>query len=82
MAGIEAKRIFVSRQYGGSWPEKVERMPDNQVSRIYDRMMEEIRAVKEKNPQRIFSEEDAADGIQLCLFENRKSLKIKEVYLV
>lgn len=82
MASIEAKRIFISRQYGGNWAEKVKNMPDGQVCRIYDRIMDEIDSVKRKKQKPKISETEVAGGIQLCLFENRKSLKIKEGYLV
>ena len=81
MASKEAKRIFISRQYGGEWPEKVKNMSDAQVDKIYSRIMSEIDSVRKKKIRPKLTEKEVRGGIQLCLFENRNSLRIKEGYL-
>lgn len=81
MAGIDAMRIFVARQYGGDWPERVKRMPDNQVKAIYYTILDEIDSVKKKKIRPKLTDKEVREGIQLSFFENGKSLKIKEGYL-
>lgn len=36
----EVMREYVSRQYGGDWPQKVAKMPDYQVASIYHRLLD------------------------------------------
>ena len=81
MASMEIMREFVSRQYGGSWREKVKKMPDNQVASIYHRMIFELDVMKSKpeNPRLRMTE--VGGGDQLSFFDNQRTLKIKEEYL-
>ena len=58
MSSMEAIREYVSKQYPGSWPMKVQRMPDYQVFRIYKRMTEETPKKKKED-----------DGVQLNMFQ-------------
>lgn len=81
MAGIGYKREYVSRQYGGDWPEKVRKMPDYQVAMIYQRMLNEMHELKKKPKRFRLRKTEVRGGQQLCLFEGKKSMKIKEVYL-
>lgn len=55
-------RDYVSRQYGGNWPKKVAKMPDEQVARIYYRLLEKAGKL-ERNRRK--PEEEG----QLCMFE-------------
>ena len=68
----EYMEAFVSKQYGGSWPEKVRRMPDEQVAAIYLGMI--LRDGREKKP-----EKRVKGGEQLCLFE-KGTLILKEEF--
>ena len=45
----EVMREYVSRHYGPAWAQKVAKMPDYQVARIYHRMID--RKTRQKNGQ-------------------------------
>lgn len=51
MASIAIMRDYVGKQYGGSWPEKVRRMPDYQVASIYRKMIDQAER-KKKQPEK------------------------------
>ena len=58
----EIMREYVSRQYGGSWPDKVKHMPDNQVASIYYRMLDkEERAIRERSRNQRKDEKNGTD---------------------
>lgn len=80
MASMELKREYVSRQYGGKWPEKVKRMPDYQVASIYNRMIFELEDMKKKPKDPKLAETDVRGGCQLSFFENSRGYKVKEEY--
>ena len=82
MAGMEVMREFVSRQYGGRWPERVKKMPNEQVARIYYRMIDELDNIKKKKSHPKFSATEVCGGVQLSLFKYNKGTKIKEEYLL
>lgn len=46
---IEQMRAAVSVLYLGDWADRVKKMPDNQVYRIYLRNLETLGKIKEKN---------------------------------
>lgn len=81
MAGMEVMREYVSRQYGGDWRNKVEKMPAKQVAAIFNKMMSELDGVKSAGTSLRLRETEVAGGEQLCLFEGRRSKRIKEEYL-
>lgn len=81
MASQEIMREYVSRQYGGSWREKVKKMPDEQVACIYHRMMDELDTLKKVPASPKLRETDTDGGDQLSFFDNEWSTKIKEEYL-
>lgn len=68
MASSMIMRDYVSRQYGGSWPQKVARMPDEQVACIYHKMMEKEGRLKENAKQ-------IRGGQQLSMFEATEDYK-------
>ena len=80
MAGIDVMREYVSSQYSGYWPEKVKKMPDSQVARIYHRMIDELKKERQRKKDPRITEKQVRGGIQLCLFEG-KGTKVKEGYL-
>lgn len=80
MASIELKREFVSRQYGGKWPEKVRRMPDNQVASIYHRMIFELDELKRKPKNPKPDKTEVRGGTQLSFFEGQRGLTLKEEF--
>ena len=75
MASREVMQAYVAKQYGGSWPQKVARMPDEQVTAIYYKMIERDEKL-ERDAQEV------RGGEQLCLFrESGRLNEIKEEYL-
>ena len=81
MASMAIMREYVSRQYGGSWREKVKKMPDKQVARIYLRMICELDNLKKNKEEHRLRKTEVKGGSQLYLFENNRNIKIKEEYL-
>lgn len=65
MASPMIMRDYVSRQYGGNWPQKVAKMPDSQVACIYYKMLDKAGKL-EKDKQK----QETAGGRQLCMFES------------
>lgn len=47
MPSMVVMRDYVSRQYGGSWPQKVARMPDYQVTALYFKFTDKEHALKQ-----------------------------------
>lgn len=65
MPSVMIMRDFVSKQYGGSWPMKVARMPDYQVISIYYGMKSKAEKLK--------ANKNAADILepkQLSIFDS------------
>lgn len=58
----EVMRAYVSKQYGGSWPQKVAHMPDDQVAAIYLKMLERDGKLKDDS-------REVRGGKQLNMFE-------------
>lgn len=81
MASMETMREYVSRQYSGTWPERVRKMPDYQVATIYHKMIDELDSVKKKPKNPKITETEVRGGLQLSFFEGRRGNKIKEEYL-
>lgn len=81
MAGISVMREYISQQYGGSWREKVKKMPDAQVASIYRRMINEMSALKNAPKHKRLRKTEVRGGDQLCLFKGKRNIKIKEEYL-
>ena len=81
MASMEVMREYVSRQYMGNWPDRVRKMPDYQVAAIYGKMIDELDTLKKKPQTPKLTETEVGGGVQLCFFENDRTLKIKEGYL-
>ena len=81
MASAEVMREYVSRQYGGRWPERVKKMPDYQVAAIYGKMMDDLETEKKKKRNVRLDETEVRGGVQLSFFENDRTTRIKEGYL-
>lgn len=81
MASMETMREYVSRQYSGTWPERVRKMPDYQVATIYHRMLDELDNVKKQPMNPKITKTEVHGGLQLSFFENGRGNKIKEEYL-
>ena len=77
MASQAMMREYVSRQYGGSWPDRVREMPDNQVAAIYGKMVDELERLKNTEIPKKMRETDVRGGIQLSFFENERSTKTR-----
>jgi hypothetical protein len=58
----EVMRAYVSKQYGGSWPQRVALMPDDQVAAIYLKMLERNDKLKDDS-------REVRGGKQLNMFE-------------
>ena len=58
----EIMRDYVSRLYGGSWPQRVARMPDEQVAAIYLKRIERRRKMEEDSVE-------VRGGKQINMFE-------------
>lgn len=79
MASMDCMREYVSKQYGGGWPERVRKMPDYQVMAIYHTMMRELDKTREKPVEPKLTETEVRGGVQLSFFEGN-SMEIKEGY--
>lgn len=81
LASIDLMREYVSRQYNGTWPEKVRRMPDYQVTAIYYSMKKKLEETQRQPRNPMIMETEVRGGRQLSFFEGTRNTRIKEEYL-
>ena len=75
MASAEIMREYVSQQYGGSWRDRVRRMPDNQVASIYHRMIDKLENLKKSPMPPRVRETEISGGDQLSFLNQDMSIK-------
>lgn len=80
MASMEAMRAYVSRQYSGTWPDRVRKMPDHQVMAIFHKMLNELEGVQKQPKDPKITDTEVRGGLQLSFFDNARTMKLNKAY--